>query len=322
MTNPWVQSARLRTLPLAISTVLLGSSLALLHGSLHWDLFGLVLLIAVGLQVLSNYANDYGDFMKGTDQKAARKDRMLSAELIQPESMKRAIIWLSGLLLGLGIFTLLYTYRTYSISPGSLWFLFALGILAIAAAVFYTVGKKAYGYSGFGDLSVLLFFGFIPVVGITLLMGVRPEMHIWLGGLGSGLLSTAVLNINNYRDLNSDKKNGKHTLATKIGPKATLQYQRFLLLLGFTGVFLSFGIYLYQLLSISGANYYIEMFLLFGVFSPSAVYLSRYYSEMRELKPGDREGLNLQLKRVSLTVLLLCAVHFGLSLYLSSVLGF
>ena len=169
-----------------------------------------------------------------------------------------------------------------------------------------------------GDIAVILFFGLVPILGTSLLMGLPPNISIWMGGLGSGLLSAAVLNINNYRDLDSDKKSGKRTLAVKIGPKATLQYQRFLLILGFAGVFGSFAFYLYQLFNISDASYYIEMFLLFGVFSPSAIFLSRYYSEMRELKPGDRDGLNLQLKRVSLTILLLCVVHFSLSFYVSS----
>ena len=318
MTNPWVQSARLRTLPLALSTVLLGTSLANFHTAIHWDLVVLAAMIAVGLQILSNYANDYGDFVKGTDARADRKDRMLSAQLIKPEAMKKVLIGLSGSLLGLGVFTLLYASRNYDLSSESLFYLLIVGLLAIAAAVFYTVGKKAYGYSGLGDIAVILFFGLVPILGISLLMGLPPNISIWMGGLGSGLLSAAVLNINNYRDLDSDKKSGKRTLAVKIGPKATLQYQRFLLILGFAGVFGSFAVYLYQLLNIGDASYYIEMFLLFGVFSPSAIFLSRYYSEMRELKPGDRDGLNLQLKRVSLTVLLLCVVHFSLSFYVSS----
>lgn len=318
MTNPWIQSARLRTLPLALSSVLLGTSLANFYVAPHWDLVGLVVLISVGLQILSNYANDYGDFVKGTDTKASRSDRMLSANKINPESMKRVLIGLSGLLFGLGVFTLMYAYRTYEIEPAVVFSLLFIGVFSIAAAVFYTVGKKAYGYSGLGDVSVILFFGVVPVIGIGLLMGLQPKTSIWLGGFGSGLLSSAVLNINNYRDLFSDKKSGKRTLAVKLGVKKTLQYQRFLLVLGFVGVFGSFAFYLNQLLSLNNSTNYIEMFLLFGVFSPSAVFMSRYYSEMRELKPGDSEGLNLQLKRVSMTILLLCVVHFTLSFYVTS----
>jgi len=318
MTNPWVLSARLRTLPLAFSSVLLGISIANFYTPVHWDLFVLVLLIATGLQILSNYANDYGDFVKGTDQKASRSDRMLSAQKIKPAEMKRVLQFLSLGILGLGVFTLLYTYRNYGLSSATLWGLFFCGLVAIGAAVFYTVGKKAYGYSGLGDVSVIVFFGLLPVVGISLLMGLEPKSTTWIGGLGVGLLSAAVLNINNYRDLNSDKTTGKITVAVKLGPKHTLTYQRFLLILGYLGVFGSFGFYLYQILNLSGSSYYIEMFLLFGVFSPSAVFLSRYYSEMRSLSPGDREGLNLQLKRVSLTVFLLCFVHFGLSFYVTS----
>jgi 1,4-dihydroxy-2-naphthoate octaprenyltransferase len=318
MTNPWVQSARLRTLPLALSSVLLGTSISNLHGPVHWDLFALVVFISVGLQILSNYANDYGDFLKGTDTQAGRKDRMLAANKISPQQMKQVLIGLSGSILGLGIFTLMYAYRTYAISSYSIGVLLVFGLLAIAAAVMYTVGKKAYGYSGFGDVSVILFFGIVPVVGIGVLMGVGPQTSLWLGGIGIGLLSAAVLNINNYRDLNSDKKSGKRTLAVSIGPKATLQYQRFLLILGFAGLFGSLAYDLYKLLKFGSSTYSIEMLLLFGVFSPSAVFLSRYYSEMRALKPGERDALNLQLKRVSLTILILCVIHFGLSFYVTS----
>ncbi len=318
MTNPWVQSARLRTLPLALSSVLLGTSLSNLHGPVYWDLFALVVFISVGLQILSNYANDYGDFLKGTDTQAGRKDRMLSANKIRPQQMKQVLIGLSGAIFGLGIFTLMYAYRTYGLSSYAVGILLFFGLLAIAAAVMYTIGKKAYGYSGFGDVSVILFFGIVPVVGIGVLMGVGPQPSLWLGGIGVGLLSAAVLNINNYRDLNSDKKSGKRTLAVSIGPKATLQYQRFLLILGFVGLFGSLAYDLYQLLRLESSTSYIEMLLLFGVFSPSAVFLSRYYSEMRTLKPGERDALNLQLKRVSLTILILCVIHFGLSFYVTS----
>jgi 1,4-dihydroxy-2-naphthoate octaprenyltransferase len=243
---------------------------------------------------------------------------MLAANKIRPQQMKQVLVGLSGSILGLGIFTLMYAYRTYAISSYAIGVLLIFGLLAIAAAVMYTVGKKAYGYAGFGDVSVILFFGIVPVVGIGVLMGVGPQTSLWLGGIGIGLLSAAVLNINNYRDLNSDKKSGKRTLAVSIGPKATLQYQRFLLILGFTGLFGSLAYDLYQLLKLGSSTYSIEMLLLFGVFSPSAVFLSRYYSEMRALKPGERDALNLQLKRVSLTILILCVIHFGLSFYVTS----
>jgi hypothetical protein len=112
-----------------------------------------------------------------------------------------------------------------------------------------------------------------------------------------GFLSVSILNINNYRDLTSDQESNKKTIAVKLGEKRTLTYQRFLLVFGFLGVFSSMGYYLFQLLNLSGSTYYIEMFLLFGVFSPSAVFLSRYHSEMKELLPGDREELNKAPKK-------------------------
>lgn len=318
MNNPWLMSARLRTLPLAFASILMGSSIANCYAPINYTLFGLLIAMATSLQVLSNFANDYGDYQKGTDQKAGRKDRMLASQKISPAQMKRALIGLSLFILGLGVFTLFYAHQQLHLSTNTIWRLFFLGVISILAAIFYTVGKKAYGYLGLGDAAVVLFFGLAPVIGIAVLYGVNLNLPVWVGALGIGLLATAVLNINNYRDLKTDAANNKQTLAVKLGSKNTLIYQRWLLILGFAGVFISFTLYLNDLLSISRSNYYIEMFLVFGVFSPTAVFLSRYYSEMRELTPGNRDGLNLQLKRVSLTIFMLSVVHFALSLYLGS----
>ncbi len=318
MSNPWIRAARLRTLPLGLSTILVGFSLVNFKTPLNPVLFISVLCVSILLQILSNYANDYGDFTKGTDTAANRSDRMLSSALIQPQTMKKALWGLSFLILSLGIFTLAWSYYILHLSVAHLISLLFLGILSILASVFYTIGKNAYGYHGFGDLGVLLFFGLVPVMGIQWLCGVDVSWTSCIGGLGVGLLSVSVLNTNNYRDLDQDKLAGKKTLAVILGEKRTLHYQRILLVLGFSGLFVSFALPLNYLLNFNGSNHYIEMFLLFGVFSPSAVFLSRYYAEMKSMRPGDREGLNLTLKHISLSVLLLCVAHFGLSFYLNS----
>jgi 1,4-dihydroxy-2-naphthoate polyprenyltransferase len=320
MSHPWVQSARLKTLPLGISTVLIGYSIVNFQKSIDWVSFVCVLFLSMFLQILSNYANDYGDFLKGTDQNAGRTDRMLSSQKITPNAMKKALWVLSSFILVLGFFVLIWNYYQNKLSLNAFTSLLLLGFLSIAAAIFYTVGKKAYGYHGLGDVAVLLFFGIVPVIGIQFLANTPLKPYTWVGALGIGFLSTAVLNINNYRDLAHDAMVGKKTFAVILGEKRTLQYQRVNLVLGFSGILFSFGIYLYELLNLSGSTYYIEMFLLFGVFSPTAVFLARYYSEMRSTKPGDRDTLNLLLKHVSLSILLLSVAHFGLSLYVGALL--
>ena len=317
--NPWLNSARPKTLPLSISAILIGASLSNFYTPIDWFLFVLLIVIAVSLQILSNFANDYGDFQKGTDQKAHRHDRMLTSGAISAEQMKRVLWVLSVFVLLIGSYTIWYGFQKNADS-NLVYFgaLFIFGLLAIAAAILYTVGKKAYGYYGLGDVFVFLFFGIVPVVGTSIVYGLSPNLSLVLGAIGVGFLSVSILNINNYRDLTSDQESNKKTIAVKLGAKRTLTYQRFLLVFGFLGVFSSMGYYLFQLLNLSGSTYYIEMFLLFGIFSPSAVFLSRYHSEMKALLPGDRDGLNRLLKNNSLTILLLCTVHFALSIYIGS----
>lgn len=317
--NPWLKSARPKTLPLSISAILMGASLTNFYKPIDWFLFGLLIIIAVSLQILSNFANDYGDFQKGTDQKAQRNDRMLTTGAINTDQMKRVLWVLSVFVLFVGCCTLWYGFQQ-NVESNLACFgaLFVFGLLAIVAAILYTVGKGAYGYYGLGDLFVFLFFGIVPVIGTSVVYGVNPTTSILLGAIGMGFLSVSILNINNYRDLMNDQESNKKTIAVQLGAKRTLTYQRYLLVLGFLGVFLSMGYYLFQLLNLSGPTHYIEMFLLFGVFSPSAVFLSRYHSEMKALLPGNREELNKLLKNTSLTILLLCIVHFALSLYIGS----
>lgn len=314
--SPWVKSARPKTLPLSISAVLVGVSISNFYQPIDWFLLLLLLLIATSLQILSNFANDYGDYSKGTDKDANRSDRMLSSGEIQPSSMWSALKSLSFIILALGVYTIWYGFNRNLNNHTQLWFLLVFGIIAIAASIFYTVGKRAYGYSGFGDVAVFVFFGLMPVLGSSIMAGVELGIDAILGGVGMGFLSASILNINNYRDLETDERSNKNTLAVYLGPKKTLIYQRFLLVLGFLGVFGSMAFFLNQILKLSSSSYYIEMFLLFGVFSPSAVFLSRFYSETKELNPGDRDGLNKQLKNNSLTILLLAVVHFTLSLYI------
>ncbi len=323
--KPWIQSARLRTLPLALSGVLLswGMNLMSEHGYPQWDLFVLAILTAVSLQILSNFANDYGDYKKGTDAKAERSDRMLTAGLISEGAMKKALILFSILSFSFGMLLLWISFNRHfhlsfsELFKSSAFLVFlAVGILSIGSAIFYTVGKRAYGYSGLGDFFVFIFFGMVPVLGMVFLFGIH-QIHVehLIGATGMGLLSTAVLNVNNYRDLISDEQSGKRTIAVKLGDKYTVFYHRLLLVFGFLGIAFSAMIFINRLFNYGVLIYSPEMFWVLGIFAPSAILLSRHFSELRELKPGDRVGLNPQLKKLSLTILLTILIYVTLSFW-------
>lgn len=323
--KPWIQSARLRTLPLALSGVLLswGMNFMSEHSNPQWDLFILALFTAISLQILSNFANDYGDFKKGTDARAERSDRMLTAGLISEGAMKNALILFSLLSFCFGMLMLWISFnRHFHLSFSELFrsnaFLIFLGvgILSIASAIFYTVGKRAYGYSGLGDIFVFIFFGLVPVLGMVFLFGIH-QIHVEhiLGATGMGLLSTAVLNVNNYRDMVSDKESNKKTIAVKLGEKWTLFYHRLLLVFGFLGISFSAMFFINRLFNYGILIYSPEMLWVLGIFAPSAILLSRHFSELKELKPGNREKLNPQLKQLSLTILLSVLLYLFLSFW-------
>jgi len=225
---------------LASAGIILGSFLAWGCG-FSWLKFGLLLGTALMLQILSNLANDYGDFVKGTDNKdRTGEKRMVASGAISPSAMLRAIIICAILTFGLGTWLLL----SIELTPGVLVFFFGIGILSIIAAITYTVGKKAYGYSGFGDLAVFVFFGWVSVAGSNFLMRGSGyfDLLTFLPASAIGLLAAGVLNLNNLRDHINDKASGKNTLVVKMGFEKAKRYHTFLLstpfLLGF--VFVAF----------------------------------------------------------------------------------
>ncbi len=225
----WISSFRLRTLPLALSCILGGSFLAYNENNFRLDVLILASITTILLQVLSNIANDYGDGIKGTDnENRVGPARAIQSKAISPSQMKKAVIinailaFLSGVIL---IYTSLKDASTYEI----ILFL-GLGIASVAAAVMYTVGKKAYGYSGMGDLFVFVFFGLIGVFGVYYLHTHLFKWEvIWMATF-VGLMSTAVLNMNNMRDISNDKESGKNTLVVKIGFASARYYHSFLII--------------------------------------------------------------------------------------------
>lgn len=229
--KPWIQAARLRTLPLSVSGIIVGSAYAYYQGFSDWRIVVLALLTTLGLQVLSNYANDYGDGVKGTDVNRIGEKRLVAAGVITAEQMKKAVIITAILTF---IIALLLIYVAFGKENFALSLIFILlGLGSIGAAIKYTVGKSAYGYSGFGDLFVFIFFGLVSVVGSNFLFTHIIDWKLFLPATAIGLLSVAVLNLNNMRDIENDKIAGKNTLVVKMGLENAKKYHEFLILTPF-----------------------------------------------------------------------------------------
>lgn len=213
-TKAWLESLRLRTLPLACASILTGSALAWWQNSFSFPIAMLALLTTILLQILSNLANDYGDALKGSDTPARIGPlRGMQKGVITAPQMRIALGITVMLTIMSGIMLVLYACRSLSDMLGFI----ALGALAIVAAIAYTVGKKPYGYLGLGDISVLLFFGWLGVTGSYYLQAHTLHPALFLPATACGLLSVAVLNVNNMRDIDSDRQHGKYTLAVRLG---------------------------------------------------------------------------------------------------------
>jgi len=227
----WISAARLRTLPLSVSGIILGSLIAFSQGYENWLIFSLAFLTTLLLQVLSNYANDYGDGIRGTDTERTGEKRAVASGEISAAEMKNAVI-LFSFLSAVTAFLLIYL----SFKENFFWallFVF-LTLACVWAAIRYTVGKSAYGYAGMGDIFVFVFFGIISVWGsYTLYQHETFHLSIFLPASAIGLLSTAVLNLNNMRDMATDRKAGKFTLPLRMGFKNAKIYQSVLLILPF-----------------------------------------------------------------------------------------
>jgi 1,4-dihydroxy-2-naphthoate octaprenyltransferase len=220
--NPWISAARPRTLPLALASIGMGAFLAASVQQFRWEVFLLSALTTVFLQVLSNLANDYGDSVHGADH-AGREGpaRAVQSGAITPRAMRLAIGGFAVLSLASGI-TLLWWALPHN---GTTFALFlGLGALAILAAITYTSGKRPYGYAGFGDVSVLLFFGLVGVMGSYYLHTLSLRWALLLPALSCGFFSTAVLNVNNIRDLKTDAQAGKRSIPVRLGRPRAVAY--------------------------------------------------------------------------------------------------
>ncbi|WP_269684840.1 1,4-dihydroxy-2-naphthoate octaprenyltransferase [Flavobacterium lacustre] len=304
----WIEAARLRTLPLSVSGIIVGSMYALAHPTdnvltptevFNWRLFGFAILTTLGLQILSNFANDYGDGIKGTDnQDRVGPKRAIQSGVISPESMKRAIILTSVLTLISAIILIYYAFRDTNL--GYSLFYLVLGILAIASAIRYTVGNSAYGYRGFGDVFVFVFFGLVSTLGVNFLYSKQLDLVLILPATAIGFLSVAVLNLNNMRDEASDRKSGKNTLVVKMGAANAKIYHYFLIVAAMVLILV------FALLS----DFHFDQYLFLVAYIPLTKHLVNVY------KNQDPRALDPELKKVALStfalsvLLALCMIFF------------
>ncbi|MBA4058686.1 MAG: 1,4-dihydroxy-2-naphthoate octaprenyltransferase [Marivirga sp.] len=226
----WLHAFRLRTLPLALSCIAMGGFLAASANAFRWNIFLLCIVTTIFLQILSNLANDYGDSVHGADSKDRKgPSRAVQSGAISSTQMKTAVIVFVILCLGSGISLLLVSF---GMNWNAILFFLGLGVLSIFAAIAYTVGRRPYGYIGLGDISVLIFFGLVGVMGSYYLFTQRVSWHEALPALSCGFFSIGVLNVNNIRDIESDRKAGKFSIPVRIGRENSSRYHWFLILSG------------------------------------------------------------------------------------------
>lgn len=209
----WIGAARLRTLPLAVTPVVIGSGAAMVVvDEFHWVIALFCLIVSVSLQIGVNYANDYSDGVRGTDDHRVGPERLTASKKAKPRTVLAVAFAFFAIsaVAGLAI-----TIRTQQ------WWLIAVGLVCIAAAWFYTGGKRPYGYYGLGELFVFVFFGLVATLGTTWVQAFSLPQEAWFGAVGAGLIACAVLLANNLRDIDQDRAAGKRTLTVLIGRTAT-----------------------------------------------------------------------------------------------------
>ena len=293
----WVQAARLRTLPLSLSGIIVGTALARKHGFFELGIFILALLTTVGFQVTSNFANDYGDGVKGTDNEdRIGPARALQSGLISRPLLKKGILVSIAISMLMALVLIYLAFGTEDLIYVLLFFL--LGTLSIWAALKYTIGSNAYGYMGLGDVFVFLFFGLLGVLGSMFLYTKVLDGPSLLPAIAIGLLCVGVLNLNNLRDVVSDKKSGKNTLVVIMGYANGKRYHFALISLAF----LCFLGYIF----IENIPLYDSYFML--AFLPILIHLATVIKtqEPREL---DGELKKLALSTFALAILFYIAIN-------------
>ncbi len=286
MIKAWLHAARLRTLPLSLSGIIVGTALAALLDVFDGLIFSLALLTTIGFQVLSNFANDLGDSQKGTDNaERVGPARAIQSGQLSAAQMKKGI-WIVGFI---SIVSALLLIRTSvsNLSQTAIYTYVFLAIACIAAAITYTVGKNAYGYRGLGDIMVFIFFGLVSVIGVFGLYGEGFEWLVLFPAISMGAWSTAVLNLNNLRDITNDAKMQKRTMVVQLGFERAKLYHVFLVSSGLATWF--FTVYL---LAFNTYNYW-----LFGALLPSIGFVLHLKRVLDNQTPAS---LDPELKKVAL----------------------
>jgi len=289
----WLIAARLRTLPLSLSGIFFGATVVLSIENFDPSVFHWALVVTISLQILSNFANDLGDGLKGTDnENRIGPKRALQAGLLSARELKTGILVLV-ILTGLAIYKLL---QRANLNSTSYTVLAVLGALSIVAALTYTLGKKPYGYYGLGDFMVFFFFGGVAVLGTIVLF--TPNIPFYAVGyaLTAGSLSTAVLNLNNMRDHQSDKASGKNTLVVRMGVERSKIYHFLLLITAYIG-------FTFSTIAVLSPS---RIFLLL-----TFVFLIPHIQKVRKVE--DFKNLDGELKKVALFCFVLSVVSFTIA---------
>ncbi|MFN3968793.1 1,4-dihydroxy-2-naphthoate octaprenyltransferase [Flavobacterium sp.] len=295
----WVEAARVRTLPLSVSGIIVGSFYAMSQGMFNWNIVIFALLTTLGLQILSNFANDYGDGVKGTDNDdRVGPKRAIQSGLITPQAMKKAMVITALITLAFAVLLIYFAFKE-SYLLYSFVFL-VLGVLAIASAIRYTVGKGAYGYRGYGDLFVFIFFGLVSAFGVYFMFSKTIDWLLLLPATAIGFLSVGVLNLNNMRDEESDRKSGKNTIVVKMGGAAAKKYHFFLVISAMVLVLL------FAFLN----DFHFDQYIFVVAYFPLISHLITVYKNQNS-KLLDPELKKLAISTFLLSVLLaLCLIFF------------
>lgn len=295
----WINAARPRTLPLSLSGIIVGLGLTGAHGNKAPLAVIGCLLTTIFFQVLSNFANDLGDGMKGTDNsQRIGPTRAVQSGEISIKQMKIAVFVL-GILSLLSAGTLIYVAPATNSSTGIIFYL-VLALLCITAAITYTVGKKAYGYHGLGDLMVFLFFGMVAVSGTKHLFEETFSINELFGALAIGTWSTMVLNLNNMRDIANDAASGKRTLVVLLGSKNAKRYHYLLAFLGCSA---------WIILLIQQANE-TENYLILLAVTPILLF-AKHINQVMKIK--EPKAFDPTLKKVALSTFFASILFYALS---------
>lgn len=295
MMKAWLEAFRLRTLPLAAATVITGAIPSIHAHAFELSTFLLVLFTTFSLQILSNLANDYGDYKKGTDnRKRLGPERTLQSGRIKAVQMKRMIYVFVGLSILSGLILLFLALGVEKLL--SAFILLSIGLFAIWAAIKYTVGKNAFGYRGLGDVFVFLFFGLVGVCGTSFLITETLDISVIVLAFTPGLLASGVLNVNNMRDIKNDRESGKNTLVVKVGIVMARRYHLALIILG---------------LMMTSAYFVLNMLpwinvLVFALLPLFGMHLKSIFSR-------EGKALDPQLKVLSLSSFAFSVLHFVLA---------